>query len=77
MELLQGDNIKAFIQRHTISQDDFKSLGLQLASAVSYLHDDMQICHRDLNPENVIISRQEDGALKLSLIDFNVSRSYK
>ncbi len=45
-----------------------------LVEAVARLHDDYSVCHRDLKPDNVIVS---DCLTSLKLIDFNVAVCYK
>jgi serine/threonine protein kinase len=42
---------------------------------VKYLHD-QGICHRDLNPNNILISTTPQGEKKLTIIDFNVSKRF-
>ena len=47
----------------------------QLASAVSYLHT-MAICHRDLKPDNILVTSDAQGNFtKITIIDFNVAAS--
>lgn len=44
---------------------------IQLASALSYAHEDVGIVHRDLKPQNLML----DGQGNLKLADFGVARS--
>lgn len=55
---------------------------------IEYLHQDaVSVCHRDTNPNNVMVTlvdRQESGKVdgdtddvKVTLIDFNVSRRFR
>ncbi|KAK7198066.1 protein kinase [Novymonas esmeraldas] len=46
----------------------------QLLSALAYLHDTLHIVHRDVKPENVIISTQ-DAPPRVVLVDFGLARS--
>jgi serine/threonine protein kinase len=50
-----------------------------LLEIVTYLHSDaISICHRDINPNNVmIIENPETGELQVKLIDFNVSKRFR
>jgi serine/threonine protein kinase len=46
---------------------------------VVYLHsDNVTICHRDINPNNVMVVENPDtGAITVKLIDFNVSKRFR
>lgn len=46
---------------------------------ISYLHSDgVSVCHRDLNPGNIIINHKNfEGEPELTLIDFNVAKRFK
>ena len=59
-----------------------KSIIKQLVEILSYLHsEDVSVCHRDLNPNNVMISQRDPGdansEVTVKLIDFNVSRKFR
>lgn len=49
-----------------------KDLARQLVSAVGHLHKH-NVCHRDLKPDNVLVTASSDGEMRLKLIDFNVA----
>ena len=46
---------------------------------MEYLHsDEVSVCHRDLNPGNLIINHKDfKGEPGLQLIDFNVAKRFK
>ena len=45
---------------------------------VEYLHsEEVSICHRDININNVMITEDPIGTLDVKLIDFNVSRRFR
>ena len=48
-----------------------RGLARQLIQAVDHLHRH-QICHRDLKPDNVLVTVMDDEVL-LKVIDFNVA----
>lgn len=42
------------------------------------MHEEHKICHRDLNPNNIIIVEGEGGnGKKVKIIDFNVSTKFQ
>jgi len=45
----------------------------QVVAAVGHLHLGPQVCHRDVKPENFIVSEIDNGPIALKLTDFNVS----
>jgi serine/threonine protein kinase len=68
METLGGETVAHLIERRRVTAVELAFLGLQLSSAVGYLHA-AGILHRDLKPSNVIA---ENGRAKL--IDLSVAR---
>eukprot|EP00123_Amoebidium_parasiticum_P011156 comp20544_c0_seq1/m.26361 comp20544_c0_seq1/g.26361 ORF comp20544_c0_seq1/g.26361 comp20544_c0_seq1/m.26361 type:complete len:319 (-) comp20544_c0_seq1:207-1163(-) len=55
------------------SARQFKQLVCQIASAVSYLHNEAEVAHRDLKLENFVVKRKnptDTQMLELCLIDF-------
>jgi serine/threonine protein kinase len=68
METLGGETLAHLIERRDLTTRELAFLGLQLCSAVGYLHD-AGIVHLDLKPSNVIA---QDGRAKL--IDLSVAR---
>ncbi len=55
-----------------LSNDEIESIIYQIASGLNTLHEN-QILHRDIKPDNIIIS--EDNLVQL--IDYDISRIYK
>ena len=71
-----------------------KQITYQILKTMEYLHsDDVSVCHRDVNPNNLMISILknkdplflveesktdcQDDEVKAVLIDFNVSRRFR
>ena len=73
MEYVKGVSLDVFIENNgTLTEDQSIELLKQLVSAVKILHSN-KIAHRDIKPQNIIIS--ED--MKLKLIDLNISKRMK
>jgi eukaryotic-like serine/threonine-protein kinase len=68
METLGGETVSHLIERRDLTAREIAFLGLQLGSAIRYLHR-REIVHLDLKPSNVIA---ENGRAKL--IDLNLAR---
>ena len=65
------------LQRRFFQEEDAKPIFAQVARALFYLHS-LNILHRDVKPENVLISNTPDpktGALVAKLLDFGLSKN--
>ncbi len=69
-EFIDGETLRARIQRATISPSEGLDVATQIASALSAAHD-AGIVHRDLKPENIML-RRRDGIVKL--LDFGIAK---
>lgn len=69
MEYINGVTLTEFAEKEEITVSVAKKFILQLVDAVEVLHK-FNIVHRDINPDNIIITA--DGTLKL--IDFDIAR---
>jgi calcium-dependent protein kinase len=45
----------------------------KILTSLHYLHVEKGICHRDLKPDNILVS---DDLQKIKLIDFGISRCF-
>ena len=71
-EFIQGVNLRDRLKREEyLTQDEAKSIILQLCDGLALLHDN-NIIHRDITPANLIL--QGDS---IKLIDFDIARTYK
>jgi len=68
METVGGETVGHLVERRTLTATELAFLGLHLASAIRYLHD-QNIVHLDLKPSNVIA---ENGRAKV--IDLSIAR---
>lgn len=71
MELAEGGDLLDFIRKHVILQNNIaKRMFGELAQAIKYCHN-MQISHRDLKCENILLDRY----YHIKLADFGFARS--
>jgi Tol biopolymer transport system component/serine/threonine protein kinase len=69
-EFIDGENLRARINRGSISTGDALDIATQIASALSAAHH-AGIVHRDLKPENIML-RRHDSIVKL--LDFGIAK---
>lgn len=71
MELVEGITLKEYIERQgRLSVEQTLNFSLQIASGIEVAHDN-HIIHRDIKPQNIIVSR--NGTLKVT--DFGIARA--
>ncbi len=68
-ELVQGETLRARIQRSVLSLSETLEITIQIASALQAAHA-ANIIHRDIKPENVMI--RNDGIVKV--LDFGLAK---
>lgn len=55
-----------------VELEQIKSIMRQLCQAIEFLHHN-KICHRDLKPDNMMITKHPDNQITVKLIDFNIA----
>lgn len=77
MEFLEGRNLSSSLTSGSWPEASALSIIIPIAWAVQHLHDH-HIIHRDINPNNIMISRRSaDGTvMQPRLIDFGASKHY-
>ena len=68
-ELLEGETLRAVLDRGTLPQRKAIEYGVEIARALAAAHD-KGIVHRDLKPENIFVTR--DGRIKI--LDFGLAK---
>ncbi len=69
MELIEGEPITAYCDRHRLSTTERLRLFLQVCSTVQYAHQHL-IIHRDIKPDNILVTAE--GVTRL--MDFGIAR---
>ena len=89
MDYVEGYTLKNYIKLYKLKHRDQKNSGglpedlckilmAKLINIIKYLHaDNISVCHRDLNPGNIINHEHFESEPVLTLIDFNVARKFK
>jgi serine/threonine protein kinase/Tfp pilus assembly protein PilF len=73
MELVKGEPLSEYADRHNLSIEDRLELFAQVCQAVQHAHT-KGIIHRDLKPGNVLVSSQ-DGKPIAKVIDFGIAKA--
>ncbi|MBX9670567.1 MAG: serine/threonine protein kinase [Candidatus Obscuribacterales bacterium] len=73
LDLIEGIDLAHIRDDQTISLTDVVSIMIQVCDALSHAHE-KGIVHRDIKPSNIIVSRDEKGWLRATLIDFGVAK---
>jgi serine/threonine protein kinase len=75
MELVEGDDLEKLGQRSPpLAPEEVREVLRQLYAGVAAAHR-MGVVHRDLKPQNVLLSRNKEGALHVKVLDFGISKA--
>ena len=74
MELVKGEPITRFCDRHRLSIDDRLKLMMKVCAAVQHAHT-KGVIHRDLKPANVLVAYAAEGNPSPKVIDFGVAKA--
>jgi serine/threonine protein kinase len=73
MELVKGDPITGYCDRHSLPTEQRLRLFLQVCHAVQHAHQ-KGVIHRDLKPTNILVT-EHDGEAVPKVIDFGVAKA--
>jgi ABC-type transport system substrate-binding protein len=74
MPLVQGTNLRAFLRQEEARLGEVLDVGIQVAEALEYSHA-RGVVHRDVKPENVMVSRDEGASVRVRVMDFGLARA--
>jgi serine/threonine-protein kinase len=73
MELLEGQTLHSKLLRYeTLAPQEVSAIVTQIARGLAHAHAE-GVVHRDLKPANVFLARDDDGALRVTLLDFGIA----
>lgn len=75
MEFIEGESLSALLKReiamHPVVAADIMA---QCADALNAAHE-LGILHRDIKPDNIMVSKRPDGTFVVKLVDFGIART--
>jgi len=73
MELVQGEPITSYCDRHRLTIDERLELFVPICEAIQHAHQ-KGIIHRDIKPSNVLVTIRDDSAVP-KIIDFGIAKA--
>ena len=73
MELLQGESLRARLDRGALEEAEVRVVLAPVASALAAAHA-VGIVHRDVKPENIFLVRGKDKNVSVKVLDFGVAK---
>ena len=73
MELIEGEELVALLDRGPMEVEDAFTVMEQLLSCLAYAHA-RDVIHRDLKPQNVLVRRLPGGRLHAEVLDFGLAK---
>ena len=73
MEYINGLTLGEFILKHKLNVKMIKNLLFQILYSMTYLHNKIKICHRDLKSNNIMVYYDKNKNINIKIIDFGFS----
>src|SRR5688572_19113723 len=74
MPLVEGTNLRRILWTGSLRLGDVLDIAIQVADALEYSHS-RSVVHRDVKPENIMVARDESGALRVRVMDFGLAQA--
>ena len=75
-EFCEGGDLYNFISENKLTEFQVTYIMFQIFSAMNYCHK-MNILHRDLKPDNILIKKNEQGLCRVKICDFGTAYIFK
>lgn len=73
MEIADGVSMRRFVRREKPTHERLLGLAIQLCDALAHAHD-RGIVHRDMKPDNIVVSHTPEGGDLVKVLDFGLAR---
>ncbi|HVS04313.1 MAG TPA: ABC transporter substrate-binding protein [Thermoanaerobaculia bacterium] len=73
MPIVEGVSLRALMREGTLNLGQVVDIAIDIAEALSYSHE-RGVVHRDVKPENVLVSSEPDGTMRVRVMDFGLAR---
>ena len=70
-----GDLTK--LKHENCNEKIIKQILKQMLNALKYVHEEMQIIHRDIKPTNIFIKKMSSDNIEIVLADFGLAKKYQ
>lgn len=73
MPVVEGTSMRKVMRDAELNLGEVVDIGIQVAEALEYSHG-RGVVHRDVKPENVMVTREETAGLRVRVMDFGLAR---
>jgi ABC-type transport system substrate-binding protein len=73
MPVVSGKSLRHYLENRSLVLGDALEIGIQTSQALEYSHA-QSVVHRDVKPENIMVAREDDGRLRVRIMDFGLAR---
>ena len=73
MPIIEGDSLRHFLKEGSLRLGQIVDINIAVAEALDYSHN-RGVIHRDIKPENIMVNVNEDGQVRVKVMDFGLAR---
>lgn len=74
MPIIEGDSLRHFLKEGSLRLGQIVDINIAVAEALDYSHN-RGVIHRDIKPENIMVNVNEDGQVRVKVMDFGLARA--